>query len=64
MVVNVNGSPSVRIDCKIVVDKAHLKAILVEYCEEQFWLPRSVLRDNKDGTIDVQEQWYEKNMNC
>lgn len=62
-ITNINGLPAIRIDCKIEVDKKHLQAILIEYCGEKFWLPRSVLRDNKDGTIDIQEWYYNKKMN-
>jgi hypothetical protein len=62
-IVNIDGKPAVRIDCKIIADKPTYKAILIKYCDEEFWIPRAIMRDNKDGTIDLQEWFYENKMN-
>jgi len=61
-IVNIGGRATVRIDCKILLNAPTLDAIKIEYCSEKFWVPKSIMRDNKDGTIDLQEWFYNKKM--
>ena len=60
MIVNVNGKPAVRINAIIKGKTTSGKAYLVDTEEKKLILPISTVRDNKDGTIDVQEWIYKQ----
>ncbi len=57
-VLNVNGQKAIRIPGKII--KVLDKATLIDCDGDQQWSPHNTFRDNRDGTIDIQQWIYDK----
>lgn len=58
---NVNDKPATRIKAKLI--KALDKAVLWDCEGDEVWLPKTTFRDNKNGTIDVQDWIYNQKFN-
>ena len=58
MVTNVNGKAAIRINGK--VKKVLDKATLIDCDGDEAWFPNDTYRDNKDGSIDIQEWIYKQ----
>ena len=57
-IVNINGKPATRIK-GILVENNRLASLFD--CEgDKIWLPNSTVRDNEDGTIDIQDWIYKQ----
>lgn len=58
MVTNVNGQTATRISAMKLSETS--EATLWDCEGDEVWLPNSTFRDNKDGTIDVQDWIYKQ----
>ncbi len=61
-VLNINGQKALRFDAKIQKLYGSDKAVFVDFSdgEKPQIFPLSCIRDNKDGTIDIQEWIYKQ----
>lgn len=57
---NVNGKAAVRLHNVVVKISLNVKAFMVDWQGVEIWIPKTVARDNGDGTMDVQEWFYNK----
>jgi hypothetical protein len=55
-VLNINGQKAIRITGS--VKKETKKAYLIDCDGDREWFPRSAVRINDDGTVDIQEWIY------
>lgn len=57
----VNDKPAVKIFGKPIIDSSKYKSILFDCEGDKKWIPRSICKYSGDGTILVQEWWYNQN---
>lgn len=59
---DINGKPAVRLHDVTVKISLNVKAFMIYWQGSEFWVPKSIARDNEDGTMDIQEWYYNKKM--
>lgn len=57
---NVQGQVAVRVFGKVIFETR--KAYQVDLEGDQYWFPKMTVRNNGDGTLDIVEFWYNKNV--
>jgi hypothetical protein len=58
--IEVNGKPAIRITGFFVKSKITPVAVLVNCDGDELWFPKSVVRDNHNNSVDIQEWIYKQ----